>query len=90
MGNWCDKSNIQCVGIPANHDSTLIDIIATTHEHNVAKQITEASSISDHDLTGVIVKKNCQKFKPRKIFTRNYAKYNEDNFNEDLKSTPWE
>ena len=70
--------------------STLIDIIATTHEHNVAKQITEASSISDHDLTGVIVKKNCQKFKPRKIFTRNYAKYNEANFKEDLKSTPWE
>ena len=70
--------------------STLIDIIATTHEHNVTKQITEASSISDHDLTGVIVKKNCQKFKPRKVFTRNYAKYNEAKFKEELKNTPWE
>eukprot|EP00794_Sanderia_malayensis_P019776 gene19776-21712_t len=70
--------------------STLIDIIATTHEHNVVKQITVASSISDHDLTGVIVKKNCQKFTLRKILTRNYAKYNEASFKEDIKSTPWE
>ena len=37
--------------------STLIDVIATTHEHNVAKQITEPISISDHDLTGVVIKR---------------------------------
>ena len=59
------------------------EIIATTQEHDVAMQSTEACSISDHDLTGVIVKKNCQKFKPRRIFIRNYAKYNDAYFKED-------
>ena len=69
--------------------STLIDIIATTHKHNVAKQITEACSLSDHNLTGVIIKKNCQHFNSRKIYTRNHAKYNEANFKDDLKNAPW-
>ena len=36
------------------------------------------------------MRRNCYKFKPRKIYTRNYAKYNETNVKEDLKSTQWE
>ncbi len=57
--------------------STLIDIIATTHEQNIVKTMTYANSISDHDLVGMIMKKNNRKFKPRTIYTRNSAKYNE-------------
>eukprot|EP00794_Sanderia_malayensis_P020782 gene20782-22810_t len=34
--------------------------------------------------------KELSKFKLRKIFTRNYAKYNEASFKEDIKSFPWE
>ena len=57
--------------------STLIDIIATTHEQNISKTMTYANSISDHDLVGMIMKKNNRKFKSRTIYTRNFAKYNE-------------
>ena len=32
---------------------------------------------SDHDLVGMIMKKNNRKFKSRTIYTRNFAKYNE-------------
>ena len=70
--------------------STLIDIIATTHEQNVRKQMTRPNSLSDHDLVGVIIKKNCQKFTSRTIYKRNYAKYDESSFRKDLQSQPWE
>ena len=83
------KQIVQNVTRVTKEASTLTDIIAMMHKHNVAKQITVASSISDHDLTGVIMKKNSQKFTLRKILERNYAKYNKVNFKEDLKSIPW-
>ena len=70
-------------------ESKLIYIIATTHKQNVAQRITEACSLSDHNLTGVIIKKYCQKFNPRKIYTRNYARYNHANFKDDLKNALW-
>ena len=70
--------------------SALIDNIATTHENNVAKNFTEACSISDHDLTGVIVNKNCQnsnreRFSPvivkniMKITSRNISRVSHGN-----------
>ena len=70
--------------------STLIDIIATTHEQNVRKQMIRPNSLSDHDLVGVIIKKNCQKFTSRTVYKRNYAKYNESSFRKDLQSQPWQ
>ena len=70
--------------------STLIDIIATTHEQNIVKTMTYANSISDHDLVGMIMKKNNRKFKPRTIYTRNSAKYNEADYKEDLNNVDWE
>ena len=66
--------------------STLIDIIATSHEQNILKTITYANSISDHYLVGMIMKKNNRKFKSRTIYTRNYAKYNEANYKSDLRN----
>ena len=70
--------------------STLIDIIATSHEQNILKTMTYANSISDHDLVGMIMKKNNRKFKPRTIYTRNFAKYNEANYKENLRNLDWE
>ena len=66
--------------------STLIDIIATSHEQNILKTMTYTNSISDHDLVGMIMKKNNRKFKSRTIYTRNYAKYNEANYKSDLRN----
>ena len=69
--------------------STLIDIIGTSHEQNILKTMTFANSISDHDLVGMIMKKNNRKFKPRTIYTRNFAKYNEANYKADLRHLDW-
>ena len=44
------------------NSSTLIDIMATTHEKNVLKHITCGNSLSDHDLVGLIIKNNNLKF----------------------------
>ena len=60
--------------------STLIDVIITTDEQRISNQIVIANSISDHDLTGAIRKMNCQKFKPRKIYSGSYAEYNPEEF----------
>lgn len=43
---------------------TLIDIIATTHPNRIERSIVEANSLSDHDVTGVVRKLHCVKFKP--------------------------
>ena len=69
--------------------STLIDIIVTTHGKNVLRHITCANSVSDHDLFGVIIKKNNLKFPYRIISKRNYANYNKQCFTEDLHNQPW-
>jgi hypothetical protein len=38
----------------------------------------------------MIMKKNNRKFKPRTIYTRNFAKYNEANYKENLRNLDWE
>ena len=52
--------------------------------------MTRPISLSDHDLVGVIIKKNCQKFASRTLYKRYYAKYDESSFRKDLQSQPWE
>ncbi len=52
--------------------------------------MTYANSISDHDLVGMIMKKNNRKFKQRTIYTINFAKYNEADYKEDLNNVNWE
>ena len=68
--------------------SPLIDIIATTQEQTLLKHITYESLLTDHELVGVIKKRNCRKLLPRKIRTRNFARYNVTNL-KDLRSVPW-
>ena len=60
--------------------STLIDKIASIHQHNIAKAIVFPNGISDHDLTGVVRKLNNIKYTPRKLITRNYKNYNKEIF----------
>ena len=66
------------------------DLISTTHERRISKHIVIANSISDYDLTGIIRKMNCLKFKPRKINTRSMTNYNVSQFKSELRETSWE
>ena len=50
--------------------SSLIDIIATTHNEHITKSFVFPNSISDHDLIGIIRRINCKNFTPRKILAR--------------------
>ena len=47
--------------------STLIDVVLTTHSARILKSIVANIGISDHELTGVIRRMHCVKYKPRKI-----------------------
>ena len=70
--------------------NTLIDIIATTHAQNISNSMTYANSISDHDLVGVVMKKNNRKFQPRTIRKGNFSRYNAAAFRNDLAQQTWE
>ena len=67
-----------------NNTKTLIDIIITTREDRIENHIVIGNSISDHDLTGINRKMNCKKFKPRRIITRNYTKYDKEAYQIEL------
>ena len=49
----------------------------------------EPSAISDHDLIGINRKMNCQKYVPRKLFTRDDKSYDEIAFRRELSLTDW-
>lgn len=69
---------------------TLIDIIATTDRSKVSDTIVFPSDISDHDLVGIVRKMHIHRLKPRKIYVRDYTKYNKKSFKNDLRNAPWE
>ena len=68
---------------------TLIDIICTNNERNASDTIVEPSAISDPDLIGINRKTNCQKYIPRKLFTRDHKNYDENAFGRELSLTDW-
>ena len=72
--------------------STFIDIIASTHQHNIAKAIVFPNDISDHDLIGVVRKLKNTKYRgllPGNLL-RNYKSYNKEIFKNDLKTVQWD
>ena len=64
--------------------STLIDVILTTREENIAKTTVTPLSLSDHDSIGCVRKLNHQKVDPRTITCRNYSKYDPEALKRDL------
>ena len=46
--------------------------------------------ISDHELTGVIRRMHCVKYKPRKITYRDYSHYDTEALKSELNKVPWE
>ena len=69
--------------------SSLIDIIATTHNEHITKSFLFPNSISDHDLIGIIRRINCKRFTPRKILARSYKNYDANSFLNDLNNIHW-
>ena len=68
---------------------TLIDIICTNNEKTAPDTFVEPSAISDHDLIGINRKMSCQKYIPRKLFTRDYKNYDQNAFRRELSLTDW-
>ena len=78
-----------CIVKPKN-TSSLIDIIATTHENNIALKFVYSSGASDHHLIGIVRKLNTKHFQPRRTLVRNYKGYSKDDFNSDLHLQNWQ
>ena len=75
---------------PISKDSrTIIDIIASSDDSKIADKIVFPSCLSDHELVGVIRKMLIKRFTPRKVFVRDYSKFNVDDFKNDLRYAPW-
>ena len=70
--------------------STLIDVVLTTHSTRILKSIVANIGISDHELTGVIRRMHCVKYKPRKITYRDYSHYHTEALKSELNKVPWE
>ena len=68
---------------------TIIDIIASSDHSKIADKIVFPSCLSDHELVGVIRKMLIKRFTPRKVFVRDYSKFNVDDFKNDLRYAPW-
>ena len=82
----------QIIDLPtrtAKTTKTFIDIIAITDKTKIVASIVFPNSFSDHDLTGIVRKMHVKKFKPRKILTRDYSKYDKEAFKNDLQSVDW-
>ena len=72
------------------HSSSLIDVILSTHPHNIPVANVIPLGLSDHYMVGCVRKMNSLKFQARTIKCRNYAKYNKEAFNNDLRSASWD
>ena len=68
---------------------TITDIIASSDYSKIADKIVFPSCLSDHEFVGVIRKMHIKRFTPRKVFVRDYSKFNVDNFKNDLRNAPW-
>ena len=87
----------QLIKQPTRITETLIDIICTNNERTACDTIVETASdtvvepsaITNHDLMGINRKMNCQKYIPRKLFTRDYKNYDENAYRRELSLTDW-
>ena len=71
------------------HCSSLIDVIFSTHSHNIPLTSVIPLGLSDHYMVGCVCKMNLLKFQARIIKCRNYARYDKETFNKDLQSASW-
>ena len=69
--------------------STLIDLAITTDKNKISSEIVIPLSLSDHDMIGIVRKRNYQRYEPKTIKCRNFTRYNPDLMNEDLRQADW-
>ena len=70
--------------------STLLDLFATNSPKNVTLAKVIPSTLSDHDMLVVVRKINAGKLPPRSIECRNFSKYDQITFIEDLEKCSWD
>ena len=73
-----------------NVECTLLDLFATNSPKNVTHAKVFLSTLSDHDLLVVVRKINAGKLPPRSIECRNFSKYDQMTFIEDLEKCSWD
>ena len=73
-----------------NVECTLLDLFATNSPKNVTHAKVFLSTLSDHDLLVVVRKINAGKLPPRSIECRNFSKYDQRTFIEDLEKCSWD
>ena len=73
-----------------NIECTLLDLFATNSPKNVTHAKVFLSTLSDHDLLVVVRKINAGKLPPRSIECRNFSKYDQRTFIEDLEKCSWD
>ena len=94
----CDVITIVFITEMISHRHRVNGTQKITHRHGFTPVLYRAGvvpasckwGLSDHDLIGVIVKKNNGKLTYRTILERIFSKYNEENFQKDQHSLPWE
>lgn len=72
------------------HSCSLIDVILSTHPHNIPLTNVIPLGLSGHCAIGCVWKMNSLKFLARIIKCHNYAKYNKEAFNKELRSASWD
>ena len=70
--------------------STLLDLFATNSPKNVTLDKVIPSTLSDHDMLVVVWKINAGKLPPRSIECRNFSKYDQMTFIQDLEKCSWD
>ena len=70
--------------------STLLDLFATNSPKNVTLAKVIPSTLSDHDMLVVVRKINAGKLPPRSIECRNFSKYDQMTFIQDLEKCSWD
>ena len=67
---------------------TLIDLAMTSHSEKIRKTGGQHLNISDHSLVYIVRQARPVKKPPRTITFRNYNRFSEDQFREDVKTLP--
>ena len=62
----------------------------SSEKRNITDTIVYSNSISDHNLIGINRKINCQRFASKTIKSRDYSRYDKEQFKANLRAIPWE
>lgn len=69
--------------------STLLDIICTTNKEKIGESGVMHLSISDHSLVYIVRQARSIKLPPKTVSFRNYSRFDNETFIEDVRSTPF-